>query len=110
MSFYQRFISLCNRDDISPSRVALNIGLSKTAVNGWKKKGSTPTDATLAKLSEFFNVSIDYLLGITDDENGHKKSAPVVSNEGEISTIFQQLNDTNKAAALAALKALLDNQ
>ena len=42
--------------------MALEVGLSKTAVNGWKNGRSNPTDATLEKLSDYFGVSVGDLL------------------------------------------------
>lgn len=72
MNFYQNYVRLCNQLGKSPSRVAIEIGSSKAAVNRWKN-GSMPTDATLQKLVEHFGVSINELTGeympptVTDD-------------------------------------------
>ena len=62
MNFYERFISLCNKVGKTPSRVAMEIGLSKPTVNRWKN-GSSPTDATAMKIAEYFGVSIQELTG-----------------------------------------------
>lgn len=71
MNFYNNFLSLCNSAGKKPSPVVLEIGLKKSAVTRWKN-GGMPTDATLAKIAEYFNVSIDVLLA----ENA-EKPAPV---------------------------------
>ena len=65
MNFYERFIGLCNRVEKTPSRVAMEVGLSKPTVNRWKN-GSTPTDATAMKIAEYFGVSIQDLTGEAD--------------------------------------------
>ena len=62
MNFYERFIGLCNKVGKTPSRVAMEVGLSKPTVNRWKN-GSTPTDATVMKIAEYFGVSIQELTG-----------------------------------------------
>ena len=62
MNFYERFIALCNKVGKTPSRVALEVGLSKPTVNRWKN-GSLPTDATAMKIAEYFGVSIQELTG-----------------------------------------------
>jgi transcriptional regulator with XRE-family HTH domain len=54
----------------SPSAVVLEVGLQKSTVTRWKN-GSIPTDATAMKLANYFNVSVDYLLG-----NEQKEKAP----------------------------------
>ena len=62
MNFYENFIGLCNKAGKTPSRVAIEVGLSKPTVNRWKN-GSTPTDATAMKVAEYFGVSIQELTG-----------------------------------------------
>lgn len=62
-NFYKNYVKLCSRIDKSPSAVALEVGLSKAAVNGWKTGRSKPTDASLEKLANYFNISVDDLVG-----------------------------------------------
>ena len=62
MNFYERFVGLCNKVGKTPSRVAVEVGLSKPTVNRWKN-GSTPTDATAMRIAEYFGVSIQELTG-----------------------------------------------
>ena len=47
--FYDNYINLCVRDDISPSAAAQRAGLAPAHVYKWKK-GSHPNDATVCKL------------------------------------------------------------
>lgn len=61
--FYENFVTLCHARGESPSRVALNIGLSKAAATNWKQNPSIqPTKAVLEKLSAYFGVSEETLL------------------------------------------------
>lgn len=60
MNFYNNYISLCNKARKSPSAVAIEIGLTKPTVNRWKN-GSTPTDATMRKVADYFKVPFDSL-------------------------------------------------
>ena len=75
MGFYSNFLSLCNKDNKSPSRVVLEIGLKKSAVTRWKN-GGNPTDATVQKIADYFNVPVSELL----DE---KEKSPSKSGEGD---------------------------
>lgn len=70
--FYDIYVSLCRKADVSPSKAAEDIGLSRTSVNKWKN-GAVPSGATINKLADYFGVSVDHIL------NGEK--AP--SNIGE---------------------------
>ena len=65
MNFYERFVGLCNKVGKTPSRVAMEVGLSKPTVNRWKN-GSSPTDATAMKIAEYFGVSVEELTGEAD--------------------------------------------
>lgn len=59
--FYDYFSRLCARKGVSTSRAAEDIDLSRSTVSKWKT-GSTPSGATLQKLSEYFDIPVDYLL------------------------------------------------
>ncbi len=73
--FYNNYVAQCNKVGKSPSAVALEIGLSKTAVHGWKTKKSNPTDATIQKVADYFDVPVSTLVSdqkekpVPDDGN-----------------------------------------
>ncbi len=59
--FYETFTMLCNNKKISPTATLQKIGVSTSKLTAWKN-GSTPSVAVLILISEFFDVSIDYLI------------------------------------------------
>ena len=62
--FYDRFITLCAQKGISPSKAAVDAGLSKSTVSKWKSNPeSMPTGAAIEKLKAYFGVSTSELLG-----------------------------------------------
>lgn len=63
--FYDKFVQLCTKKGVPPTKVAAEIGLNKSAASGWKK-GATPTDVTIRRLAEYFDVDVDYFLGRVD--------------------------------------------
>ena len=70
--FYERFLDLCNEKGIKPSRVAVETGFNKGSISVWKKKyengeDTQPTSEILSKIADYFCVTIDYLLGKTDN-------------------------------------------
>ena len=46
-------------------------------------KGQQLSCISLAKIADYLDCSVDYLLGRTDDPNAHKKERPVLSIEDE---------------------------
>ncbi len=51
----------------SQKDIAASVGVSSGALSEWADDKKTPSIEALEKLSRFFNVSSDYLLGITKD-------------------------------------------
>ena len=62
--FYDTFVFLCKQKGLSPSKAALDAKISKSLVTKWKTNGTeVPSPDVLKKLSSFFGVTPDYLLG-----------------------------------------------
>lgn len=64
--FWERFVSLCAENNTKPNPVASQLGISSGAVTKWKA-GTIPSSVTVHKIADYFHVSVDYLLGKTDD-------------------------------------------
>ena len=79
LNFYDKYVNLCASIKKSPSKVAEEIGLSRPAVSSWKTGKAKPSDVTILKIAEYFNVSIDYLLG--ESEEIKKDPTPKTGNE-----------------------------
>lgn len=69
--FYERYEILCKDAGGTPNGIAKQLGLPSASVTQWKR-GTTPRVNTIEKIASFFDVSIDYLQGISDE----KKPAP----------------------------------
>lgn len=72
MSFYRKYVGLCNEIGKTPSAVALEIGISKPSVNRWKNGGGV-TDATAQRIADYFGVEVSTLLDKGDDREEEKK-------------------------------------
>lgn len=59
--------------NLSQNELAKRLYLSQAAVAKWEMRKTEPTATALIKLSEFFNVSVDYLLGVEDDFGNKSK-------------------------------------
>lgn len=54
---------------VSQEKLSKEISVSRSTVAMWESEKSQPDNNTLQKLADYFNVSVDYLLGRTDDMN-----------------------------------------
>lgn len=61
--FYDRYLILCRNHGVSPSKAALDAGLSKSAVTKWKNDPeSVPSAKVIQKLTQYFGISVTDLL------------------------------------------------
>lgn len=101
----EKLSELRKAENLSLRAVADIVGLTPQAIRHYELGDREPTIATLKKLSEYFNVSIDYLVG-------NEISGKIIFNEKQkqiINTVIE-LNDKNLDIASAYIKALIDTQ
>lgn len=97
MSFYEKYLMLCDKNKKTPSGAALEMGLSKTTVNRWKNGGGI-TDATILKVATFFGVSKEELKGEPEQK---EKPAPGGSElDARFDALLSQMTDADRADLL----------
>lgn len=74
MSFYDKFMSLCNQRGIKASPVCEAIGLNRSAASRWKN-GATPDGATILKICQYFDVPVSYFYEDDAQEPEKEKAA-----------------------------------
>lgn len=112
--FYDRFIQLCAQKDVTPSKAALDAGISKSLVSKWKNScTSIPSPEVLGKLSKYFGVPVSALLG---EETGKKplinedeeltEYLEVLKTRPEVRMLFQLSKDATKEDVEAAVRII----
>ena len=76
LSFQKRFKSLVEDSDYKRSELAKLIPLSQSTLSNALTYGIIPSTKTLMKIADFFDISINFLLGKTDIEDFYKSSSP----------------------------------
>ena len=62
--FYDRFLALCKEKGVKPTNACVEAGLSRGLAAKWKSTGTEkPSADALEKLSDYFDMSIDAILG-----------------------------------------------
>lgn len=56
-------------NSLSMDKLVKEIGVAKASISNWERELAQPRKAVVIKLCEFFNVSEDYLLGYSDNDN-----------------------------------------
>ena len=88
--FWNNFVSLRNKQGMSPNAVAAKLGFGKSAVTYWKN-GTIPNGEPLAKIAELFGIGVDDLLGT--------KKEPVPEYDPTTAALidaFSRMNDVHR--------------
>jgi transcriptional regulator with XRE-family HTH domain len=67
MTFAERLIRLRMERNLTQTSLALATNYSRRTVGSWENGHKMPTYDSIVVLAQYFNVSSDYLLGLTDD-------------------------------------------
>ena len=67
MSFSDRIIQLKKERKLLQKNIASSVGLSLRAYQYYEKGQKEPTLSVLLRLADYFDVSLDYLVGRSDD-------------------------------------------
>ena len=89
MYFAQRVKQLRKNKHLTGKQLGNILGITKTGISYWENGRSVPDNEMLLKLADFFDVSIDYLLGKTDIETKIDKS----TYYGDYDEVVEYLKD-----------------
>ena len=88
---------------LSQQVVAAKLGISQQSVNKYENHSVEPDIATLIAMADLFQVSVDYLIGRTDENNNEK-----VSNSGLMAHRYKQLTPKEQRCVDAVIAILSD--
>lgn len=71
------------RKDLNQTELAKFLNVSKQTVSNWENGNRIPDTLTLSKLADFFNCSVDYILGRSENRNGIISKANIDGNNYE---------------------------
>ena len=80
-NFQERLTELLEDNNMSRLKLAKEINSTSTTINGYFNKDYLPTLEIAIKISKYFNVSLDYLFGLSDNkENTNTDNCPFFEN------------------------------
>lgn len=89
MDFNVRLENLIEEKNITQKQLSMELHIAPTTLNGYINSYREPDFHTLVRLARYFDVSADYLLGLSPE----KKPAPstLSSSEGTLIHIYRSL-------------------
>ena len=109
--FYDRFIQLCARKNVAPTRAALDAGISKSLVTKWKEnKSKEPSPEVVRKLADYFGLPAVEVLDDIKKEPGTVSDSELSEDERTMLEAFRRLSPERREDSLVQLRALADKQ
>lgn len=109
--FSERLKRLRMEKGITQKELADRLHISRSTIAGYESLGKEPDGEKLCALAEFFGVSVDYLLGVTDSRN-QAAPAPIASStvqrpvEAAITGELHNLSDRQLDRLMGYIQAL----
>lgn len=117
---YEIFEQLLRKHNLSAYKVSKLTGVTQSTLSDWKRGRSTPKTDTLQKIADYFDVSVDYLMGRESDEPNaiDKENNPIVLDDDalelleelkerpEMRTLFSVSRKATKEDILKAVKII----
>jgi transcriptional regulator with XRE-family HTH domain len=91
---------------LSQQSMSFVCNVSQTMISKYELGQAEPDIQTLIAIARYFSVSVDYLIGLSDDKIS-VDTIKMPDSEKEIVHIFKQLNEIDKGKATAFIKGLL---
>ncbi len=67
----ERLLDLRKDAGLTQDELAAILRINKHSISSYEREKSEPPDAIKIEIAKYFNVSIDYLLGLTDEPTPH---------------------------------------
>lgn len=88
--FYENLQKICEAKGVTVTALVEELGLSSGNLSKWKS-GNNPRSATLLKLAEKLDVSVNYLLGIDSEDPAVKLYARYSQLSPEQQSLVEKL-------------------
>lgn len=107
----ERIKAVAKSKGVSIKSMLSDCGLSKNSLSSMLSGGSTPKSENLAKIADYLQCSVDYLLGRTDiKEKQPDASSEDISEERKaLHSVIDKIPPERRQEALTYLKYLLDS-
>lgn len=99
--YYKNFEELCKQKSVTPNKISKETGISTATLTSWKQGKYTPKIDKLQIISNYFGVSLEYLMRKEDVEwNPHEQtidySVSLSEEEQEILTAYRSADAVQK--------------
>ena len=108
MEFKERLKELLDENGLNYNTLAKKTGIPVTTLSNYINRSSYPSIVQLKILADYFNVSVDYLIG-REDEFGNVSlgsSSSLTKDEQTLLSCFNKISPFERETILKQIKAL----
>ena len=100
---YDIFEQLLQKFNVTAYKVSKATGVTQATLSTWKSGKSTPSAETFAKIANYFNVTVDYLMTGIEKDGGEKyylndetaETAQKIFENKELRVLFDAAKDAS---------------
>ncbi len=107
--FYEKFVSLCEKNGVSPSRALTEMGISKGSLSRWKV-GGKPLNENKKLIADYFGITVAELLETPIKRPAAENGDGLSEKESEWLKLYRLIPENRRAEYLAMLEAALRAQ
>jgi len=108
LGFVDRILMLIKDRGITKNKMLMDLGLGKNSFVDWSKRGTSPSGETFIKIADYFEVSTDYLLGLSPNPTQKAEPSPRERMTREIEEILNALPEEKLPSVKALLLSVID--
>ncbi len=101
-----RLFELRQSRNITQQRLAIDLGIDQTSISSYECGKYLPTVEVLVRIAEYFGVSTDYLLGLSEVKSPLKTAQN--DRDTYFLSLFKTLPSASQERAIGYLEALRD--
>lgn len=110
MTFPERLLELIEEKRINKNQLQKELNLNKSSILNWTTRGNIPSGDILSILANYFNVSVDYLLGNSDIKKAAVNNSSLSKTDYEYLMLFKSLPPSEQQRLLDYGELLLLKQ
>jgi len=107
MIIAKKIKELRQENNITQPQIAEKVGVAKSMISQWESEKNEPKATYIIRLAQFFNVSTDYLLGLSDDL-GNVVNNNLSETENYLINLLRQLNSEKKQELISYANYLVN--
>lgn len=101
-----RLLELRTEKALSQRQMAKVLNISQGTYNNWENENTQPSVEQLIQIAKFFEVSVDYLIGNSQDFDGMPFIKPLSKREEQLLSAFGALNEEQQNSLISFLNKI----